>query len=138
MARTSDTRSCVVVRPRAKTNGRQGLGVFAGISAESAGATRLCLHLVTIPPAQRARAHRHEGHETAIYVVSGRAEMAFGAELEERLAVERGDFLFIPAGMPHLPSNPSETEPCLAVVARTDPNEQESVELLPWLETAES
>jgi uncharacterized RmlC-like cupin family protein len=31
--------------------------------------------------------------------------------------------------MPHLPWNPSDTEPCVAIVARTDPHEQESVEL---------
>ena len=32
--------------------------------------------------------------------------------------------------MPHLPSNLSDSEPCTAVLARTDPNEQESVVLL--------
>jgi uncharacterized RmlC-like cupin family protein len=32
--------------------------------------------------------------------------------------------------MPHLPSNASDSEPCTAVIARTDPNEQESVVLL--------
>jgi uncharacterized RmlC-like cupin family protein len=36
--------------------------------------------------------------------------------------------------MPHLPYNLSGTESCVAVVARTDPNEQESVVLLPELE----
>ena len=33
-------------------------------------------------------------------------------------------------GIPHLPYNPSADEPCTAVLARTDPNEQESVVLL--------
>ena len=32
--------------------------------------------------------------------------------------------------------NPSDTEACVAVIARTDPNEQESVVLLPELEGA--
>jgi uncharacterized RmlC-like cupin family protein len=32
--------------------------------------------------------------------------------------------------MPHLPSNPSDHETCTALLARTDPNEQESVVLL--------
>ncbi|MDE2806960.1 MAG: cupin, partial [Gemmatimonadota bacterium] len=45
-----------------------------------------------------------------------------------------GDFIYIPAGIPHLPYNPSETETCSAVIARTDPNEQESVKLLPELD----
>ena len=41
---------------------------------------------------------------------------------------------YIPAGVPHLPVNRSATEPCSAVIARTDSNEQESVVLLPELE----
>ena len=41
--------------------------------------------------------------------------------------------VYIPAGVPHLPANVSD-KPCVAVIARTDPNEQESVVLLPDLE----
>jgi uncharacterized RmlC-like cupin family protein len=37
----------------------------------------------------------------------------------------------VPAGTPHQPANTSQTEPLIAIVARTDPNEQESVLLLP-------
>jgi len=36
--------------------------------------------------------------------------------------------------MPHLPHNPSATEPCVALIARTDPIEQESVVLLSHLD----
>ena len=64
----------------------------------------------------------------------GTARMAFGDRLEEEVIAAAGDFLYIPADMPHLPWNPSSTEECIALVARTDPNEQESVELLPGLE----
>ena len=42
----------------------------------------------------------------------------------------RGPFRYIPADVPHLPYNASETEPCVGIIARTDPNEQESVTLL--------
>jgi uncharacterized RmlC-like cupin family protein len=38
--------------------------------------------------------------------------------------------------MPHLPYNLSQTESCVAVIARTDPKEQESVVLLPELDLA--
>lgn len=127
-------RSCAVVRGDVSSPGRQGLDVFAGVSAESAGSTGLCLHLVVIPPGGRAHAHLHRAHETAIYIIEGRAEMSYGEGLGEHVAVRPGDFLYIPANTPHLPWNPSETEPCIGVVARTDPNEQESIELLPWLE----
>ena len=29
------------------------------------------MHLLTIPPGERAKAHMHETHETAIYALSG-------------------------------------------------------------------
>ncbi len=86
--------------------------------------------LVTILPGGRAATHRRLGHETAIDVLRGEAEMWCGDELQERLTVRAGEFLSIPAGMPHLPANPGLTEPCVAVRARTDSAEQESVVLL--------
>jgi uncharacterized RmlC-like cupin family protein len=36
--------------------------------------------------------------------------------------------------VPHLPYNRSQTNPVTAIVARTDPNEQESVVMLPELD----
>ena len=42
---------------------------------------------------------------------------------------EAGDFLYIPAGVPHQPHNLSDTEPAHAIVSRNDPNEQENVVL---------
>jgi uncharacterized RmlC-like cupin family protein len=127
------TSTCTVVRSGSPEHSKQGLTCFEGISAETSGAERLCMHLVMIPPGGRAKPHLHEGHETTIYVLSGEAEMWYGPALEEYLKVRAGDFLYIPAGMPHLPVNPSRDVPALAVVARTDPNEQESVVLLPEL-----
>jgi len=41
---------------------------------------------------------------------------------------------YIPANVPHLPYNASQTEPCVAVIHAPIPNEQESVVLLPELE----
>ncbi len=91
--------------------------------------------MVTIPPGGRAKAHKHDGHETAIYILSGESGMWYGERLEERLSARAGNFIYIPAGMPHLPDNLSATESCVAIIARTDPNEQESVVLLPELDS---
>jgi uncharacterized RmlC-like cupin family protein len=85
------------------------------------------MHIVTIPPSARAVPHYHEQHETAIYILSGEAGMWYGEGLKEHLAVKTGQLLYIPANMPHQPYNPSDREPCVGVLARTDPNEQESV-----------
>ena len=113
---------------------RQGLCQFEGISAESAESRALCAHLGAIPPGGRANAHRHAGHESAIYLLEGRAVVWFGEQLESKVDVGPGDFIYIPPDVPHVPANASDTEWVRAVVARTDPNEQESVELLPHLD----
>ena len=67
---------------------------------------------LTIPPGGRAKAHKHEAHETAIYVLSGEGAMYYGDRLESHLVSRAGDFVYIPANVPHLPYNASSTEPC--------------------------
>jgi uncharacterized RmlC-like cupin family protein len=129
-----DRPTCKVIRPAGTYDGKQGFSYFEGISAQSVGSQGICMHFLSIPPGGRAQAHLHENHETAIYVLQGEAEMWYGENLSEHLVVKAGEFLYIPAGMPHLPANFSPTEPCVAVLARTDPNEQESVTLLPELD----
>ena len=59
----------------------------------------------------------------------------FGDQLEEKVVAGPGDFLYIPRGVPHLVANSSDSEPAVAVLARTDPNEQESVTALPELDS---
>ena len=109
--------------------GKQGIDYFPGISAESAGAEGLCMHLLEMPPRAEAKAHLHEGHESAIYVLEGTASLRYGPNLEHVDTLSAGDFVYIPAGMPHQPFNPADN-PVRALIARTDPNEQESVVLL--------
>jgi uncharacterized RmlC-like cupin family protein len=131
--RMKDQDTCRVVRGESSYKGRQGLTYFAGISAESVGSRGLCMHLLRMPPGARAKAHLHEAHETAIHVLSGQAGMWYGERLEHHLTVQPGDYLYIPAGVPHLPYNPGPDE-AVAVLSRTDPNEQESVVLCPDLD----
>jgi uncharacterized RmlC-like cupin family protein len=121
---------CVVIHPGSTYSGAQGFDYFEGISAERAGSSGICMHRLDIPPGGAAEPHLHEDHETAIFVLSGRTAMDYGEGLREHLEVGAGDFLYIPAGMPHRPYNPSADETCSAVLARTDPSEQESVVLL--------
>ena len=125
---------CAVLRASAPFVGKQGFSYAPAISAQTVGASAIHMQLLTIPPGGRAKAHKHEAHETAIYVLSGEAAMYFGDRLEQHLISRAGDFVYIPANVPHLPYNLSSTEPCTAVISRTDPNEQESVVLLPELD----
>jgi uncharacterized RmlC-like cupin family protein len=126
-----DSPTCRLLRAGETYSGKQGFDYLAGISAETAGARGLCMHLLTVPPGGRAKAHMHESHETAIYVLEG--EMWYGPRLKHHMAARAGDMIYIPAGVPHLPMNRSAA-PMTAVIARTDPNEQESVVLLPDLD----
>ena len=123
-------KSCKLIRNHGQTyHGKQGFDYFGGISKESADASALCMHLLTIPPGASAKPHYHERHESAIFVLEGEAEMRHGPGLNEVMRVKPGDFVYIPAGVPHQPYNPTD-KPTRAVIARTDPNEQESVVLL--------
>jgi uncharacterized RmlC-like cupin family protein len=125
--------TCHLVRPDNTYDGKQGLRYFEGISTETVGSSGICMHILTMPPGARAKAHLHEAHETAIYVLSGEVDTWYGDNLENYVLVKAGDLFYIPAGVPHLPANNSD-KPASAVIARTDPNEQESVVLLPHLD----
>jgi uncharacterized RmlC-like cupin family protein len=126
--------TCRVVSAAAQFMGKQGHFLAPGISAQSVGAQGINLQIAIIPRGGRSKVHKHEQHETAIYVLSGESGMWYGERLEQHLVARAADFLYIPANMPHLPYNMSDTESCVALIARTDPNEQESVVLLPDLD----
>lgn len=124
---------CKLIRSGGAFEGKQGLSYFSGIAAETVGSSKICMHLLEMAPGVRAKAHYHADHETAIFMLEGEAEMLYGDALQHKMRVAAGDFLYIPAGVPHLPYNPF-TAVAKAVLARTDPNEQESVVLCPELD----
>ena len=116
------------IRPDREVMTRQRLPYFIGISAETAGAIGLSMHLVVIPPGGRAEPHVHVGYETGIYVLEGAVRTRWGHALEHEVVSRAGDFLFVPPGVPHEAINLSATEPARAVVARNHPAEQDRVE----------
>ena len=124
-----------VVQGGAAYEGKQGPNYTPGVSAETVGARALWLGSVTLPPrGGRTKAHVHDSHKSAFYFVSGdEVELWTGDQLEHRDVAHPGDFLFIPAGVPHVAVNRSDT-PAVFIGARSDPNEQESVVMRPELE----
>ena len=122
-------KKCQVVRGGEGFHGKQGLDYFSGISSESAGSEAICMHMLVMPPGASAKPHYHENHETAIYMLEGITEFRHGPNLEFCDRVEAGDYVYMPAGVPHQPFNPSDAR-AVAIIARTDPKEQESVVLL--------
>ncbi len=121
------TAEIVTIRPATTTMTRQQLPNFVGVSGATTGSQHLSMNMVIIPPGGAAQPHVHQGYETAIYLLSGRVETRYGRGLRNSVINEAGDFIFIPADVPHQPVNLSTTEPARALVARNDPNEQESV-----------
>jgi uncharacterized RmlC-like cupin family protein len=124
---------CIKISPNGTYDGRQGFTYLEGVSRESAGSKAICMHLLTVPPGGRAKAHKHATHETTIYLMSGNMTMWWGDKLQHRMDSVAGDIVYIPADVPHLPVNTGNSA-ASAVIARTDPHEQESVILLPDLE----
>ncbi len=115
------------IRPDREILTRQRLPYFVGISGETVGASGMSMHLVTIPPGAKSEPHYHVGYETGIYVLEGKVLTRWGARLENEVISEAGEFLFIPAGVPHEAINLSTTEAARAVVARNHPAEQDQV-----------
>ena len=117
----------VMVRRREIFDNLQRLDLFTGISDRTAGTRALSMYKVAMPPGGAAEPHSHRDYETAIYILKGRIETRYGEGLKQSMTHEAGDFVFIPAGVPHQPVNLSETETAEAIVARNDPSEQENV-----------
>lgn len=117
------------IRPDAEVMTKQRLPYFVGVSKETVGAQGISMNLVVIPPGASPEPHYHKDFETAIYILQGEVETRYGAGLKETMINRKGDFVFIPPGVPHQPFNLSKTEPAMAVVSRNDANEQENVVL---------
>lgn len=113
---------------------KQGSVYAPGISAETVGAKAVFLGMVTIPPEGRTKAHFHEFHESAFYLLSGEeVELCTGDRLEHRAIAHAGDYLFIPAKVPHVAVNRGKT-PAVFIGVRNEPTAQESVIMLPELD----
>ena len=104
-----------------------GIHYKQGMSAKNVGTTKLSANIATIPPGGVAYAHIHVDFEVMLYILSGRVRHEYGPALEHTLENEAGDFIFIEPGVPHEVFNISDTEPVVAVVARSDASEWENI-----------
>jgi uncharacterized RmlC-like cupin family protein len=91
------------------------------------GARKLSMNVATVPPGAVAYAHVHVDFEVMLYILQGRVRHAYGDGLAHQVDNGPGDFIFIEPGVPHEVYNVSETEPVVAVVARSDPSEWEHI-----------
>lgn len=125
--------TCRVVRSGASYVGQQGFTYLAGLTGATAGSRALCMTLLTLPDGARAKTHLHRAIETAAYVIEGEVEMYFGERLESLLHARAGEYVYVPADMPHLVMNRSGA-PCHALVAHSAEDDQAGIVLLPELD----
>lgn len=130
-----DVPTARVVRGDEAYRSPQGPIYAPGINAQTAGARVLFLGMVTLPPGERTKAHIHEHHESAFYLLSGEeVELCSGPRLEHRSVARAGDYLFIPAGVAHVAVNRSTSVPAVFIGARNDPTASESLAMRPELD----
>jgi uncharacterized RmlC-like cupin family protein len=110
-------------------NSRQwnGIRYKTGMSAKNVGARKLSMNVATIPPGGVARAHIHVDFDVMLYILQGRVRHEYGPGCRKAVDNEAGDFIYIEPGVPHEVFNLSDTEPVVAVVARSDADEWEHI-----------
>ncbi len=107
--------------------GWNGIRYRTGLSAKNVGARRLSMNVATVPPGAVAYAHVHVDFEVMLFILQGRVRHEYGEGLRQSMENGAGDFIFIEPGVPHEVVNLSDTEPVVAVVARSDASEWEHI-----------
>ena len=75
--------------------------------------------LFEVEPGARTGIHHHGEQQTIAYVLSGVCEIRWGARGEFVARATVGDFIHVPAFLPHMEINPSKLEPFRWVVVRS-------------------
>ena len=96
-----------------------GMSRAAAITHARAGASKLWAGTVTIDANAKTGAHHHGVLESVIYVVSGRARMRWGEQLEFVAEAGPGDFIYVPPFVPHQEINASKSDALSCVVVRS-------------------
>jgi len=112
-----------VVRGSPDIRGWNGIRYAAGLSAKNVPSQHLSMNVARIPPGGVAFAHVHVGFEVMLYILAGRVRHEYGDNLRKSIENTAGDFIYIEPGVPHEVFNVSDTEPVVAVVARSDASE---------------
>ena len=116
-----------VIRRSATCRAWNGIQYKVGLSAKNVAAHQLSMNVAMIPPGGVAGAHIHVDFEVMLYILQGRVRHEYGPGLKRVVENEAGDFIFIEPGVPHEVFNVSQTEPVVAVVARSDAGEWEHI-----------
>ncbi len=107
--------------------GWNGIRYKAGLSEKNVNAKKLSMNVATVAPNAIAYPHIHDGFELMLYILQGKVRHIYGENLEQTVENEAGDFIYIEPGVPHEVYNMSDSEPVVAVVARSDASEWQNI-----------
>src|ERR1700675_2182544 len=113
-----------IVRPAefvAGTAQTPGSERLAAIAPGSGIETGLWGGLFEVKPGARTGIHHHGEQETIAYVLSGVCEIRWGAKGEYAASAKAADFIHVPAFLPHMEINPSNSDSFHCVVVRSTP-----------------
>jgi uncharacterized RmlC-like cupin family protein len=116
-----------VIRGSDNVRGWNNIRYKVGMCRQNVGSSRLSMNVATVPPKGVAYAHIHVGFELMLYIMQGRVRHAYGPGLRHSIENTAGDFIYIEPGIPHEVYNLSDTEPVVAVVARSDADEWQHI-----------
>jgi uncharacterized RmlC-like cupin family protein len=74
-----------------------------------------------VEPGSRTGIHHHGSQETIAYVLAGNCDIRWGAKGEFIAHAKPGDFIHVPAFLPHMEINPSKVQAFRWVVVRSTP-----------------
>ena len=111
-----------IVRPAMFSGGTSqtpGSLRMAAISRETGVHSAMWGGTFLVEPEAQTGIHHHGEQETIVYVLEGEARVRWGRTGEFEDDVRPGDFLRVPAWLPHQEINPSQTTPFRWVVVRS-------------------
>ncbi|HEY1576072.1 MAG TPA: cupin domain-containing protein [Terracidiphilus sp.] len=94
---------------------------FAAIHAGAGIESPMWGGLFLVEPGASTGIHHHGEQHTIAYVLSGSSYMRWGEQGEFNATLQAGDFLFVPAWLPHQEMNPSSEVPFQWIVVRSTP-----------------
>ena len=104
------------------TTQTDGMTRREAVSAHTVGSTAVWMGQTHVAPHAVSGDHHHGATETAIYVVAGNPVFVFAddgdARRESRIETSPGDYVFVPAYVPHREENPGAEE-AIVIIARS-------------------
>jgi uncharacterized RmlC-like cupin family protein len=96
----------------------------AAISGTLTGSQHLWMGGNTVKAGASSGDHHHGEADSGIYIVSGHPRFVFlNDDVEQTIEAGPGDFVYVPAWVPHREENPSPDEDAVVVLARSTPEE---------------